>query len=242
MALDGVSIDVKAGELSVLLGANGAGKSTLLKALAGQIKPTSGELLLQGKPISEYARQEVARAIAYVSQFESFESDLSVREIVRLGRIPHRGWWRPLSTHDENIVDTAIDAMCLNEVKDRRAKSLSGGQWRRMILARAMAQQALILVLDEPIAGLDLKYQIESLKLLQYFCRQQQTTVILSLHELNLASLFADQVVLMLAGRVLAQGDATQVLSTANLQSAFAIDVRLTEHPTRKVPMIIPDL
>lgn len=240
LALDSVSLEVRKGELLVLVGANGAGKSTLLRALSGQLNLSQGEVLLKGRSLKMWSRREAAKMIALMPQFETTESELSVRDIVRLGRAPHRGWLLPLSEEDEAAIDHALDAMCLEELSHRPASSLSGGQWRRMILARAIAQQATVLLLDEPTNGLDLKHQIESLQLLQRITRQQQATVVVSLHDLNLASLFADRIALIASGRITAIGTPAQVLTEENLKQAFGISATLIKHPAHDLPMVLP--
>ncbi len=241
LALDAVSLEVHKGELLVLVGANGAGKSTLLRALSGQLNLSQGEVLLEGRSLKMWSRREAAKMIALMPQFETTDSELSVRDIVRLGRAPHRGWLLPLSEEDEAAIDHALDAMCLEELSDRPASSLSGGQWRRMILARAIAQQASVLLLDEPTSGLDLKHQIESLHLLQRITRQQQATVVVSLHDLNLASLFADRIAIIASGRISAIGTPNEVLTAENLKHAFGISATLIKHPTFDLPMVLPD-
>ena len=240
LALDSVSLEVRKGELLVLVGANGAGKSTLLRALSGQLNLSQGEVLLEGRSLKEWSRREASKMIALMPQFETTDSELSVRDIVRLGRAPHRGWLLPLSEEDEAAIDHALDAMCLEELSDRPASSLSGGQWRRMILARAIAQQASVLLLDEPTSGLDLKHQIESLQLLQRITRQQQATVVVSLHDLNLASLFADRIAIIASGRITAIGTSNEVLTVENLKQAFGISATLIKHPTSDLPMVLP--
>ena len=240
LALDSVSLEVRKGELLVLVGANGAGKSTLLRALSGQLNLSQGEVLLEGRSLKMWSRREAAKMIGLMPQFETTDSELSVRDIVRLGRAPHRGWLLPMSEEDEAAIDHALDAMCLEELSDRPASSLSGGQWRRMILARAIAQQASVLLLDEPTSGLDLKHQIESLQLLQRITRQQQATVVVSLHDLNLASLFADRIAIIASGRITAIGTPNEVLTEENLKQAFGISATLIKHPTSDLPMVLP--
>lgn len=238
--LDGISLSAGPGELVVLLGANGAGKSTLLRLLAGQLQLSGGIVTLDGKSITQYTHRELAKQVAFMSQFETIDSDLTVRQVVRLGRIPHRGWWLQLTSQDELAVDQALNSMCLVELQDQAARTLSGGQWRRTMLARALAQQASVLLLDEPIAGLDIRYQTESLQLLKYHAQANRASIVISMHDLNLASLFSSRIVLLKGGTIVASGTATEVLTEAHLQTAFGVQAKVVEHPELTKPMVLP--
>lgn len=235
-----VSLDPKPGEIVVLLGANGAGKTTLLKILAGQLRPQSGSVCVDGQPIKSYGRQTLARRLTFMPQFEHRDCALSVRDVVRLGRSPHRGWWLPLNSDDERCVEDAITAMNLCELAQREVIELSGGERRRMIFARALAQRAEILLLDEPTDGLDLKYQYECLALAQQLVRQHQLLAVLTLHDLNLAAMFADRIALLGESRMLAIGTPEQVLTTEQIRRAFGINVIITPHPIHRTPMVVP--
>lgn len=239
-ALDGVSLDVQAGEVFVLLGANGAGKSTLLKSLSGLLRPSHGDVMLEQQSIYRLPRREVAKRVALMPQFESMESELTVREVVRLGRIPHRGWWMPTTQEDERIVNESIQTMDLVDLQNRAVSRLSGGQWRRVILARALAQQAKCLVLDEPITGLDWKYQIEALRQIQSIAKQNSVAAILSLHDLNLASMFADRIALLLKGRLMAEGSPQSVLTPKNIETVFGHGCQVFTHSDAEYPIVLP--
>ncbi|MFO0940491.1 MAG: ABC transporter ATP-binding protein [Pirellulales bacterium] len=241
LALDNVSLDLQAGEILVLLGANGAGKSTLLHVLSGLLRPSSGEVLLEQKSIGQLSRRDVAKRVALMPQFESMESELTVRDIVRLGRVPHRGWWMPTTQDDEEIVDNALQSMNLVDFHNRAISRLSGGQWRRVILARALAQQANCLVLDEPITGLDLKYQIEALRLIRSIVKQNHVAAVLSLHDLNLASMFADRIALLLKGCLTAEGSPQSVLTSQNIAMVFEHGCRVINQSESEYPMVFPE-
>lgn len=235
-----VSLDPMQGEVLVLLGANGAGKTTLLKILAGQLQPQSGNVTVDDQPISRYGRQALARRLAFMPQFEQRDCALSVREVVRLGRSPHRGWWLPLTSDDERYVDEAISAMDLSQLAERQVTQLSGGEWRRMILARVLAQRASILLLDEPTDGLDLKYQYECLALARGLVRKRQLAAVLTLHDLNQAAMFADRIALLGESRMLGIGTPEQVLTPEQIRRAFGIRVTITPHPIYHTPMVVP--
>lgn len=235
-----VSMEPKPGEIVVLLGANGAGKTTLLRILAGQLRPHSGVVTLDDQPIERYGRQSLARRLAFMPQFEHRDCGLSVREVVRLGRSPHRGWWLPLTREDERCVDDAMAALGLGQLAEQPITELSGGEWRRMIFARALAQHASVLLLDEPTDGLDLKYQYECLAMARNLVRQHQLIAILTLHDLNQAAMYADRIALMGQSRMLAVGTPEQVLSAEQIRLAYGIGVTITPHPVLGTPMVVP--
>lgn len=237
-----VSVQPKPGEILVLLGANGAGKTTLLKILAGHLRPQSGDVLVDDLPIGRYGRQTLARRLAFMPQFEHRDCALSVRDVVRLGRSPHRGWWLPLNSEDERFVDEALAAMNLSELAEREVTGLSGGEWRRMIFARALAQNASILLLDEPTDGLDLKYQYECLAVLRRLVRRRQLVAVLTLHDLNQAAMFADRIALLGESRLLVVGTPEQVLTSEHIHRAFGISVTITTHPIYHTPMVVPHI
>lgn len=238
--LDRVSIELRSGEVLVLLGANGAGKTTLLQTLCRQLRPDSGVVLIENQDIRKQSVKRLAKQVALMPQQENRDSQLRVVDVVSLGRAPHAGWWMPLSANDHAAVDQALQMSGLAELRDRRITELSGGEWRRMILARALAQHASILLLDEPTAGLDLKYQFEVLLRVQSMARQCGLTVVLSLHDLNHASIFGDRLALMHDRKLLAVGTPKEVLQPALIETAFGIPVTVIEHPIHHTPFVVP--
>ncbi|SMP48307.1 iron complex transport system ATP-binding protein [Neorhodopirellula lusitana] len=235
-----LSFEPQRGEVTVLLGANGAGKTTLLRALAGQLQPKTGKVRLNGQPMKEMSRREVARELALMPQSELRQTPLSVRDVVRLGRSAHRGWWMPLDSVDEQRVDSAIQSMDLQSIACRAVTTLSGGQWQRTILARSLAQDASVLLLDEPTSGLDLKHQYECLQTIRDLARSQELIAVLSLHDLQQTATFADRVALISHGGVLAFGDCQSVLTAELIQKAYGIEVTVIPHPVNGRPMVIP--
>lgn len=240
--LETASLEVGPGEFVVLLGANGSGKTTLLRMLAGHLRARKGVTLLDGVAIDRLARRVVARRVALMPQFERREAGLSVREVVRLGRSPHCGWWLPLSADDERIVEDSMAATGVLPLAERRITHLSGGEWRRMILARSLAQEASILLLDEPTAGLDVRYQYECLAALQRMVRVRGLAAIVTLHDLNLAALFADRVAILEHGRCVANGPPAEALTPEVVRRAFGIEVSVIRHPLHDTPMVVPNL
>lgn len=235
-----LSFEPRLGEVTVLLGANGAGKTTLLQTLAGQLRPTEGVVQINGTSIHDLSQREIAQHLALMPQSELRQSGMTVRDMVRLGRLAHRGWWMPLTTDDEDKVDTALASTNTVDLADRVVKTLSGGQWRRAILARSLAQNASILLLDEPTSGLDLKHQYECLAQVRELVRSQNLIAVLSLHDLQQTAAFADRVALMSDGSLLAWGDCESVLTAERIREAYGVEVTVISHPSHGGPLVIP--
>jgi iron complex transport system ATP-binding protein len=235
-----LSLELRSGEVLVLLGSNGAGKTTLLRALCRQLSPDSGAVLIDQKDIREFNLRTLSKTIALMPQQENRDAQLTVLDVVSLGRTPHTGWWMPLSQLDRDIVKQSLEATGLSSLVDRRITELSGGEWRRMILARALTQMAPILLLDEPTAGLDLKYQFDVLSRVKKMSRQSNLTVVLTLHDLNQASIFGDRLAILCDGKILAVGAPRDVLRTELIEQAFGVPVSVMDHPIHGTPFVVP--
>lgn len=233
------SLAMPRGQLTVLLGANGCGKSTLLKALAGQIPPQSGAILLEQRPLADWPAVERARRLAYLPQYPELFADLSVFDLVRYGRYPHQGLLRQWQAEDEQAVQRALSQTGLLALSGRRLSSLSGGQQQRAWIAMVLAQEADVLLLDEPINHLDLNHQVEIMDLL-IDLRLQGKTLVVVLHDLNLASRYADQLVLLHQGRILQQGSACEVVQAAAIEQAYGQPVAVVPDPIFGTPWVIP--
>lgn len=240
LVLENISLEVRAGELLVLLGANGAGKSTLLHLLAGQLAARSGEIEISGAKITTMSRRELARQVSLMPQLEDRHSQLRVIDVVSLGRTPHCGWWRPMTQHDDDVVQESLQATGLISLSERRIDELSGGEWRRMILARSLAQQSPILLLDEPTAGLDLKYQLDVLNRVRSMIKERNLVGVVTLHDLNHASVYGDRIALLSERTLIAVGTPAEVLSPEWIQRAFGVSVSVIPHPVHGNPFIVP--
>lgn len=228
-ALKGIEFGVEAGEQVAIVGPNGAGKSTLLKLLTGLIRPDSGTVrVLQRSPAS-WNRREMARSLAVVSQTAEIVEGFSVRDLVRLGRNPYVRPWAPLRARDERVVDRCLAAVDLEGLADRDASTLSGGELQRARLARALAQEPLVLLLDEPTAHLDLGHESRFMELLQQFVDENNFTVIYIMHHLSTAARYADRMVLMSDGEILAEGPSRKVLIPELLGRAFGWPVDVVD-------------
>ncbi len=214
-----------------LVGPNGSGKTTILRALAGLLQPRAGVVLVQGESLTQLDSRKRARQIAWVPQRESLVWSLSVEEAIQLGRAPHRGWFLPYTKQDHRMVDWAIDLTELNDLKDRPVDQLSGGEFQRVLIARALAQEPEILLLDEPTTNLDIHHQIQLLDLIKRLAIKNELTVILAIHDLNLAVRYCDQLILLQDGQQKGVGKPEKVLTEDKLQTVFGIEAKLYQDP-----------
>jgi iron complex transport system ATP-binding protein len=221
-----------------LVGPNGAGKSTLLKVAGGLLRPTAGRALLNDTDLGTLRPREIARQIAVVPQDGPSPGGLLVREMVALGRTPYVRLLLGPTSHDRRAVDWAMAAAGVVELADRFVDELSGGERQRVILARALAQEPRLLLLDEPTANLDLQHQVAMLELVRGLTREEGLTVVAAVHDLQLAALYCDRVALMSAGQIVSQGSPEVVLTAPLLLETFGQRVVLSAHPTHGVPLV----
>jgi len=217
------SLTVESGSVVGLIGPNGSGKSTLLRTLYRAVRPRKGTVLVDGIDVHALSAREAARTVAVMLQDPQTDFDLTVHELVLLGRAPHRASFGRDSADDLRIVDDAMRRVGVTSLADRMVATLSGGQRQRVMLARALAQQAPVLVLDEPSNHLDIRHQLE----LMTIVRGLGCTVIAALHDLNLALQYCDRVVVLVDGRILADGPPDAVLTGDVIRTAFAVEARL---------------
>ena len=237
---EALTLAANAGEVLVLLGPNGAGKTTLLRALARLLRPMHGSVLLYDKDIWTLRTDEVSRRLAIMPQAEHRDWSLTVEDAVRFGRVPHRGWLLPYRPLDRQIVEQALSNMSLFALRSRPITELSGGEWRRVVLARALAQEAKVLLLDEPTAGLDLKFQVEVLRLVRRLATEQQLVVVLTLHDLNQASFYGHRLALLSDQALKAIGSPQEVLTEELISETFGVPVAVTRHPVYGTPLVAP--
>ena len=222
--LNGVSLKVEGGQFQTILGPNGSGKSTLLKTIYRQLKPDSGQILLDGKSLDQVSLKETAKKMAVVTQFNTLQFDCTVEEIVMLGRTPHLSFLQKESDRDHLLVQDALDKVGMSEKKTRYYSSLSGGEKQRVILARALAQEPKLLLLDEPTNHLDIKYQLEMLALV----KELGINILAVLHDIQLACRFSDYIYLMKGGEIVAQGVPRDAVTPQSLQAVYDVQSRIT--------------
>ncbi|QQR81630.1 MAG: ABC transporter ATP-binding protein [Deltaproteobacteria bacterium] len=229
--LQDVSCTFETGELLGILGPNGAGKTTLLKILAGFLSPQSGSVDYQSKNISHLSIKERSRLIAYVAQSEEIFLPYTVRQIILMGRAPYLGLMGFESAKDQEIVTEAMELTDVKKFENRLIQDLSGGEQQRVFLARALAQQTPILLLDEPTSHLDLHHQIHFFKLLNTL-RKKGLTIITTLHDLNLASLFADRCLILKNGQAVALGSPGSIFTSQLLSDVYECSLKVEHSPT----------
>lgn len=225
-----VSLAVSPGRLLAVVGPNGAGKTTLLRLLAGSLRPQAGHVRLDERPLGEFTARQRARALAVVPQSESSPFPVTVREMVTMGRYAHLGPWERAGGRDGSVVERALERCAVASFAERRLDELSGGELQRARIARALAQEAPVLLLDEPTAGLDLRYRMELFHLLREL-RADGLAVLVVTHDLNLAARFADRLLFLDLGRVRAEGAPAEVLSCEMLEEVYGWPLRLVGHP-----------
>ena len=238
-ALDGVSLVAERGRITAVVGPNGSGKSTLVRALVGQIDILAGGISLDGEPIAGAARRELATRVAVVTQREEPAFPLTVREYVALGRYPHLGLWRAAGRADHAAVVRAVERTETQSFADRAITELSGGEWQRVRLARALAQGGNALVLDEPTTFLDVGHEMAIFELLSRLAAEGQAVLLVS-HQLNLVARFAEHIVLLHRGRVAAAGDPNAVMQGPVLERVYEWPLVVTRDPAVGAPSLVP--
>jgi iron complex transport system ATP-binding protein len=230
-AISDVDLRIESGERVALVGPNGAGKSTLLRAIAGLVEPTAGTVELAGAKLSSLDRIAIARRLAVVPQLSSLPFSTTVEEVVALGRLPHEHPIRGLRPADRSAIAGAIDRVGVGHLLGRDARELSLGERQLVLLAMAVAQDAPILVLDEPTVHLDLRHQVEVMDLLADLNARDGTTIISVLHDVGLAAHFFPRIVVLEAGRVVADGPPAEALSHERIRDVFGVDPGLVRLP-----------
>jgi iron complex transport system ATP-binding protein len=230
-ALDDIDLVFKPGTHTAILGPNGAGKSTLLRVLAGLVACDEGNANLEGQPSNAWSRRDFARRVAFVSSAEESPFPVRVRDYVMLGRNPYLDGWRSPSEADGGTVSLALQRTDLTFLADRYVGSLSAGELQRARIARALAQESSILLLDEPTAHLDVGHEFAAFELLAQLVTKLSLMIVSVTHNMNMASRFCDRVVLITGGRVVADGDPESVLTSGNLARAFDWPVETLHQP-----------
>jgi iron complex transport system ATP-binding protein len=240
LVLEDISFHLKKGKILGLIGPNGAGKTTLIRAISGVQEPRAGTILVNGTDLAELSAGQRARLIAVVPQARSLPGAFTGWETVLLGRTPWLNWLGQTSEADDIVVKDAMKMTDTLELMDRRMEELSGGEQQSLLLARALAQSAPILLLDEPTTHLDLHHQVNLLGQVHRLAKKNQLTVIMVLHDLNQVSRFADEVALLVDGRICEQGSPEDVMKAGILSSAFRIGLKVIKNRASRYPVVIP--
>ena len=235
-----LDLTVAAGRITVIVGANASGKSTTLRGMARLLRPASGVVSLDGRDIRSLPAKDVARVVGILPQSPIAPEGITVGDLVGRGRYPHQGWFRQWSPADDLAVTDALTVTSSLELVGRRMEELSGGQRQRVWIAMALAQDPDILLLDEPTTFLDVRHQLDVLDLLAGLNRTRRTTVVMVLHDLNLAARYADELVVMAEGRIIANGSPADVLTADLVRDAFGLEAVIAADPVCGTPMVVP--
>lgn len=237
-----VSLDLVPGRLTGVIGPNGAGKSTLVRLLSGLLAPQAGEVTLDGRPIARWKRRELAQRLAVVPQAPNLPETFSAGEVVLLGRTPYLRLLASESAHDRAVAREAMERTETWPLAQRLIGTLSGGERQRVVVARALAQEAPILLLDEPTTHLDVNHQLGLIVLVRHLVAHFNLAALIILHDLNLASVYCDDLILLAGGEVAARGRPQEVLTQAQISRAYRADVLVMSHPQTGRPIIVPEV
>ena len=240
IVLDALSLPIPTGQVTVLAGPNGCGKSTLLRAIRRLHAPRSGQVFLDSADISGLAGKELGRRIGLLAQSPSAPQDMTVEELVRLGRYPHQTMLQPWSPRDDAAVAAAMAGTGVAPLRGRRIGSLSGGQLQRAWIAMVLAQETDTICLDEPVNHLDMAHQLDCLELVARLNREEGRTIVIVLHDLNLAARYADQLVFVHEGRVHSRGAPEELMTSSLIAEVFDVDATILIDPVHQRPLCIP--
>ena len=238
LVLRNVSFQVPKRDFFIIIGPNGSGKTTLMKIISGLLKPRNGELKILNRSIDQYHRKTLARTIAFVPQMTFVDFPFTVTEIVLMGRSPYLGMLGLEEENDLEIANQAIAFTGLENLAHRKLDQLSGGEQQRVFIARAICQEPDIILLDEPTASLDLAYQVRIMDLMEKLKAEKGITVVMVSHDVNLAAMYADHLLLLHNGQVLCQGLADEVITYQNLEAAYGCTLLVDESPLGKSPRV----
>ena len=238
--MEGLSADIEKGKITTILGPNGSGKSTLLNLLVKQLKPRSGDILLDDKSIYSMPVKEVAKRIAMVHQANTAPSDITVERLVGYGRMPHQTMFSSSDADADKVVEWALQVTRLTDMADKRVGQLSGGERQRAWIAMALAQKTDILFLDEPTTYLDVFYQLEVLTLVRQLNREYGMTIVMVLHDINQAMQFSDNLIIMSKGCVRYKGNVRDGITEERLKEIYGINARILWSEENKCPFMIP--
>ncbi|MFC1860578.1 ABC transporter ATP-binding protein [Chloroflexota bacterium] len=239
MVLNGITFGVKGGEFLGIVGPNGCGKSTTIKGITKVIPLKKGSVHLDNKTITAMSQDELARLIAVVPQHTSIPEAFTAFEVVLMGRTPHLGFLRYEGQSDINIATKAMEMTDTWHLAGRRVGELSGGEKQRLTIARALTQQPEVVLLDEPTSHLDINYQIETLELMSSLCQREGLAVLAALHDLNLAAQYCDRIIMLKEGVIYAEGNASDVITAANVREVYGADVHISSHPINHLPVTL---
>lgn len=235
--IEDISFQVEQGKIYSIIGPNGCGKTTLIRAVSRNIRPSAGQVLLDGENIYKMNTRKVARKVAVLSQSNNTMSDVSVRTLVQYGRFAHMAWWQGRSAQDERIVDWALEKTGMADFANRKINALSGGERQRAWIAMSIAQKPEILLLDEPTTYLDISHQLEIMELVARLNREENITILMVLHDINHAVRYFDELIVLQDHRIYRQGDPWSILSSDVLEKVFRVQAQITADSENGTPI-----
>jgi iron complex transport system ATP-binding protein len=238
--LKNLNVSIPTGQITALIGGNGSGKTTLLRVLARLLKPSQGVALLDGKEIAQCPPKEVARRLGILPQAPVAPEGITIRELVSQGRYPYQSWYRQWSHEDDEMVGLALTTTHLQEIADKPLETLSGGQRQRAWIAMTLAQNTATLLLDEPTTYLDLAHQVEVLDLVHRLNREEGRTIVMVLHDLNQACRYADHIIVLKQGEIVATGNPREIITADLIQQAFGLRCHVMPDPISGTPLCLP--
>ena len=233
-----IDLNIAKGEFACILGPNGSGKSTLVKALQGLLKDVTGEVSVDGDDLFQLTRREVARKIAFVPQVADLTFEFSVLEVVAMGRCSRQGRMAGVSAADRRVIQAVLDMVEISQLQEKKVAHLSGGERRRVLIARALPQDTPLLCLDEPSSHLDLNYGLEVFAILERLQKEEEKTILATEHNINLVIPFAHKIIFLKEGRIHAQGDPAGMITQDHIKDVFRADVDIRENRYSKLPEI----
>lgn len=240
LVLKGLSFNIKKGEFVSIIGPNGSGKSTLLKTLNNLYKPNSGDILIEGKNVEDYSKRDLAKIVGFVPQDTTIDYEFTVEDIIMMGRHPYKGRFQKEDKIDYKIVNDVMEMTNTLKFKDSLITEISGGERQRVIIAKALAQNPSIILLDEPTSHLDINHQIELLNLLRTLNKEKGTTIILVIHDINLAARFSDDIILLNEGEIIGIGNPEDVITAKNIEKAYNLDVAIENNKYTNTVSLTP--
>ncbi|MBI2854015.1 MAG: ABC transporter ATP-binding protein [Chloroflexi bacterium] len=234
--VNGVSLAAMPGELLGLVGPNGCGKSTLIRGISHVLQPRSGHVTVEGKDITSLRRQELARLIGVVPQNPYLPQAFTVLELVLMGRTPYLSRFGSEAPRDIKIAWQAMETTGVHGLAERRIGELSGGERQRVVVARALAQEPKIMLLDEPTASLDINYQVQIMDMVSKLCHEHMLVVLIALHDLNLAAQYCDRLLMLHQGKIRFNGPPASVITRESIRSVYGVDVYVSSHPLNQLP------
>ncbi|WP_433175477.1 ABC transporter ATP-binding protein [Actinoallomurus sp. CA-150999] len=242
IVVDGLDLEIPDGRVTVIVGPNACGKSTLLRALGRLLKPRRGVVLLDGAELAHVSRKQIARTVGVLPQSPTPPDGITVADLVARGRQPHQKWWQQWSEEDERATAEALERTATADLAERPVDELSGGQRQRAWIAMALAQDTDLLLLDEPTTYLDIAHQVEVLDLIRQLNHERGRTVVAVLHDLNQAARYADHIVAMKAGRIMAQGPPRDVVTADLVREVFGLTSVVVPDPVTGGPLVVPGM